>query len=137
MTMAKYRIAAPLLGFTGVSAGVNFTNGVAEIDAPVLPPLPAGAELDREARRDREALAQDENLRRVAYFRAQGYGVEEIDVDEPPAAEEENDEPKPPARSASKADWVAYAVTQGVDADEADKLTRDQLAERFLDTKEG
>lgn len=135
MTMAKFRITAPLLGFTGVSAGVNFTNGVAEIEAPVLPSLPVGTELDREARRDREALAQDENLRRVAYFRAQGYGVEEIDLDEPAA--DEDDEPKPPARSASKADRVAYAITQGVDAEEADKLTRDQLAERFLDTKEG
>lgn len=121
--MAKFRISTPVLGFTGVSAGVNFTNGVAELDVP-------------------EDRAEDKlryNARALAYFRSQGYGVEEIDEQapaaEPPAAPDDRD--KPPARSASKADWVAYAVTQGVDAEEADKLTRDQLAERFLDTKEG
>ena len=137
--MAKYRITTPVPGFTGVSAGVNFTKGVAEIEAPVLPPLPVGAELDRDERREREEIARDEDLRRVAYFRAQGYGVEELDASEdaPEPVEEPEDEPKPPARSASKADWVAYATSQGMDADEADKLTRDQLAERFLDSKEG
>ncbi|MEU1554000.1 hypothetical protein [Streptomyces scabiei] len=135
--MAKYRITTPTPGYTGVSVGVNFTKGVAEIEAPILPPLPVGAELDRDERREREAIAQDENLRRVAYFRSQGYGVEEIEPDEPEPAEEPDDEPKAPARSASKADWAAYAVSQGVDADEADKQTRDQLAERFLDQKEG
>ncbi|MFD3929692.1 hypothetical protein [Streptomyces sp. NPDC058614] len=116
----QYRISTPVLGFTGISAGVNFTNGVAELDVP-------------------EDNAGDElryNARALAYFRSQGYGVEEID--ETPAPEpssEPDDSDKPPTRSASKADWLAYAITQGVDADEADKLTRDQLAERFLDTK--
>lgn len=133
--MAKYRITAPTPGYTGVSVGVNFTKGFAEIEAPVLPPLPVGADLDRNERSEREAIAQNENLRRVAYFRSQGYGVEEIEPDEPEPAEEPDDEPKAPARSASKADWAAYAIAQGVDADEAEKLTRDQLAERFLDQK--
>lgn len=41
------------------------------------------------------------------------------------------DEPKRPASTATKAVWVEYAVTQGMDAAEADKLTRDQLAARF------
>ncbi|MEU7962370.1 hypothetical protein AB0D09_02705 [Streptomyces sp. NPDC049097] len=40
---------------------------------------------------------------------------------------------KPPARSASKADWKAYAIAQGVTEDEADKATRDELAARYLD----
>jgi hypothetical protein len=40
----------------------------------------------------------------------------------------------PPARSPSKADWVAYAVSQGMTEAEADKEhTRDQLAARYLD----
>lgn len=114
--MAKYQITTPVPGFTGVSVGVNFTKGVAEIDVP---------EDDR----------QHPMTRALAYFNAQGYGVEEIQPDEPEPAAEEDDEAKPPARSASKADWVAYAVAQGMDADDADKLTRDQLAERFLDSK--
>lgn len=115
--MGKYRITTPVPGYTGVSVGVNFTKGVAELEAP-------------------EHDQQDPMSRALAYFRAQGYGVEEIEPDEPEAADVvEDDEPKAPARSASKADWLAYAIAQGMDADEADKLTRDQLAERFLDQK--
>ncbi|MEU6649509.1 hypothetical protein ABZ904_08680 [Streptomyces sp. NPDC046900] len=40
---------------------------------------------------------------------------------------------KPPARSASKADWKAYAITQGMGEDEADKATRDELAATYAD----
>lgn len=58
--MSKFRITAPVSDFTGVSVGVNFTKGVAELEAP---------EDDR----------QDPMSRALAYFRAQGYGVEEID----------------------------------------------------------
>lgn len=121
--MAKFRITTPVVGFTGISAGVNFTNGVAELDIP----------------EDRPEDQLRYNARSLAYFRSQGYGVEELDeqAPDPEPSSEPNDSDKPPARSASKADWVTYAITQGVDADEADKLTRDQLAERFLDTKEG
>jgi hypothetical protein len=36
-----------------------------------------------------------------------------------------------PGRSASKADWVAYAVTRGAEQDDAEQLTRDQLAEQY------
>jgi hypothetical protein len=42
-------------------------------------------------------------------------------------------DPKAPARSASKSDWFVYAVSRGLGEDEADKLTRDQLVELFLD----
>lgn len=37
----------------------------------------------------------------------------------------------PPARSASKAEWVAYALRQGADQDAAEQLTRDQLIEQY------
>ena len=50
----QYRITTPVPGFTGVSVGVNFTNGEAEIDADAQPSA-------------------------LAYFRAQGYGIEEIE----------------------------------------------------------
>jgi hypothetical protein len=140
----KYRITTPLLGFTGVSAGVNFTNGAAEIEAPELPPLPEGRDPDRQERQERDRIGQDDGFRQLRYFRTQGYGVEEVSEPEPA------DEPltpvpvdpltpvvvsKAPARSAPKSDWFAYAIANGMDEDEADKLTRDQLVELFLDKK--
>jgi hypothetical protein len=36
-----------------------------------------------------------------------------------------------PAKSASKGDWVAYAVSRGVDRAEAEDSTKDELVERF------
>ncbi|MGW0933321.1 hypothetical protein [Streptomyces sp. NPDC002644] len=44
------------------------------------------------------------------------------------------DEPettKVPARSASKAEWVAYAVASGADQDDAEKLTKDELITQY------
>lgn len=37
----------------------------------------------------------------------------------------------PPAKSASKADWVAYAVAQGADEAEAEKTTKDELISAY------
>jgi hypothetical protein len=56
--MSKYLIRTPVLGFTGVSVGVNFTNGIAEVDSETQVPA-------------------------LAYFRAQGYGIEPLDEPEP------------------------------------------------------
>lgn len=36
-----------------------------------------------------------------------------------------------PAKSAAKADWVEYAEAQGMDRDEAEALTKDDLIARF------
>lgn len=36
-----------------------------------------------------------------------------------------------PRRNAKKTEWIDFAVSQGMDRDEADEMTRDQLAERF------
>ena len=36
-----------------------------------------------------------------------------------------------PAKSASKAEWVDYAVSLGADRDEADALTKAELVERY------
>lgn len=38
---------------------------------------------------------------------------------------------EPPAKSASKATWVDYAVTQGMPREDAEAATRDELAERY------
>lgn len=40
-----------------------------------------------------------------------------------------------PTRSASKTDWVAYAVTQGMAVEDAEALTRDDLVNHY--TQEG
>jgi hypothetical protein len=40
-------------------------------------------------------------------------------------------EVKRPAKSALKAEWVGYAVSQGMSVDDADAATRDDLIERF------
>jgi hypothetical protein len=58
--------------------------------------------------------------------------VEEVEApkQEPPA----DDGPKSPAKSASKADWVAYVVEhRGVSQEDADASTRDELAATYGD----
>lgn len=62
-------------------------------------------------------------------------------VAEPVAAKPQADPPSDPAGDGSapdrpsaagaKAAWVEYAVAQGMDRDEADKLTRDQLVDAY------
>ncbi|MBT2449475.1 hypothetical protein J7F03_20760 [Streptomyces sp. ISL-43] len=59
----QYRITAPVIDFTGVSAGVNFTGGTADIDVP--------------------DDVQHPYARALAYFRSQGYGVDEVEPEKP------------------------------------------------------
>ncbi|MEK9521454.1 hypothetical protein MIU24_18970 [Streptomyces venezuelae] len=59
---------------------------------------------------------------------------EQPDGPPPPSGDDNGNGPddiKRPARSASKADWVAYAVALGAEQDAAEQLTRDQLAEQY------
>jgi hypothetical protein len=53
----------------------------------------------------------------------------EEEADEEPQPEEADDEPELPAQSASKADWVAYAVELGYSEDECNAMTKQQLIE--------
>lgn len=50
-----------------------------------------------------------------------------------PVPEEEPVVLERPAKSASTADWKAYAVSQGLDEEEAEKATRDELAAKYAD----
>lgn len=65
-------------------------------------------------------------------------GVEEITETEIVAAQQvDPTTPNVPKRGASKADWVAYATDarlagQALSSEEADVLTRDELADHFL-----
>ncbi|CAL9480289.1 hypothetical protein SUDANB99_03068 [Streptomyces sp. enrichment culture] len=49
----------------------------------------------------------------------------------PPNDDNGPDDIERPARSASKAEWVAYAVAQGADQDDAEQSTKDALIERY------
>lgn len=61
--------------------------------------------------------------------------------DDPPAAPEAVEDETVPTRGSSKKDWVAFATAEdrGADRlteDDAEKLTRDELAEKYLGAKE-
>lgn len=106
----RFRITTPVRGFRGEVAGVAFIDSKAEVD-------------------------EDVHARALAYFRRKGYHVEAIGElanaarTELAAADEQAGEK--PRKSASKAAWVAYAVSQGIPEGDTDNLTRDQLVELF------
>ncbi len=96
--MAK--ITAPVKDFNGDIAGVQFSNGSAETD--------------------NEAV--------ISYCAGAGYTVEGETA--PPA--DEAPEPAPaegesPAGNASKAEWHAYALTQGYTEEGLEGRTRDEI----------
>jgi uncharacterized protein (DUF1800 family) len=47
-----------------------------------------------------------------------------------------NDTLEMPSKNASKADWAAYAIAQGMDEADAEDMTRNELAEHFADEDE-
>ncbi|HET6353390.1 hypothetical protein [Streptomyces sp.] len=104
----RYRITTPVLGFTGISAGVNFTDGTAEVEIA-------------------DGDTQTYNARALAYFRSQGYGIEELDGPEdaePEPEEPDDDEPFDPSEH-DVPDVLAHLA----DADE-DEQARVIAAER-------
>lgn len=105
----RYRVSTPQSDFRGEVAGVAFFDGSAEVD--------------------------ETRLAALAYFRRRGYHMEAVQP--PSAAPQESPaaDLSKPRRSASKTDWQAYAIAHGVPQDEAEQLTRDQLAERFPDSE--
>jgi hypothetical protein len=70
-----------------------------------------------------EMHSHDENT--VAWCKQQDGATPEKKSDAPNLPE------GAPKASGSKKDWVAFAIEQGVDAAEAEALTRDQLVEHF------
>lgn len=76
---------------------------------------------------DGVAEVTDEQAEATAAL-AESYGVTiEADTDTGP------EELERPVKSASKSDWKAYAISQGMDEDAAEKATRDELAARYAD----
>jgi hypothetical protein len=118
--MALFKVTAPTPDFTGEVAGVAFAKSVATVDS-----------------------GTGQCRRAVAYFRRKGYQVEPVSAEQPdpePHPVVDVQQASPPARSASKADWVAYATSDAggkrFAVEDAEKLTRDQLAEKYLGPKE-
>lgn len=46
-------------------------------------------------------------------------------------ADDEPTEPDPPAKSAIKPEWVAFAVARGADPEEAEAATKDDLIDTY------
>jgi len=104
--MATHKISAPEAGHTGKVGNVEFVDGVAEVDEAAYPG-------------------------ELAYFRAQGYGVEELDPAEEVDVDGDGVVEKLPRRNASEASWRAFAVEHGMDQEQADGMTRDELIAHF------
>lgn len=105
----RFRVTTPEEKFTGEVAGVSFAKGVAEVDG-------------------------DEHRDALRYFRSAGYAVEPVDED--PVEPEQPAEPQKPAQSASKAEWVAWAVHNGMSAEEADALNKPDLVAKLAELDE-
>jgi hypothetical protein len=117
----QYNITAPVPGFTGKVAGVDFAKGSATIDTSV-----------------------DGERRALEYFRRKAYRVEEVIAEEPapePAVDEKPPAAGVPTRGSSKADWLTYVTSEAagekrLSVEDAEAKTRDQLAEQVLGPKE-
>ncbi|MFF9910622.1 hypothetical protein [Streptomyces sp. NPDC013457] len=77
---------------------------------------------DAERVRTEAGSTEDDAYAALAADPASGWRVV---AEEPPAPA------GPPAKSASKGDWVAYAVSQGADQAEAEKATKDDLISAY------
>lgn len=84
-----------------------------------------------ERERPAEGSDRDWELAKLAEDPASGWRVEGGPVVETKQPEPASDER--PAKNGSHEAWVAYAVTQGVDEDEAAGLKRDELVALFED----
>ncbi|MFE9645314.1 hypothetical protein ACFYO0_14595 [Streptomyces sp. NPDC006365] len=77
------------------------------------------------------AEATDEQIKALEGL-ARKFGIELVDVpdEESPGGGDGPEEIKPPARSASKADWVAYADKQDEAVDHS-SMTKERLIEQY------
>jgi hypothetical protein len=129
MKMRYFEIRAPRADFTGRIGGLSFADGVARV------------QFDDE--RDKNGLAVSEELavnpgRSLVLFaqRRPGYRVIELDERGKPldakSDDEESPSAQPPARSASKAEWVDYVVEHhDVPRAEAEGTTKEDLVATY------
>lgn len=75
-----------------------------------------------------DVVVNDEGLQQDA----PGYQTEYVEGGEvETAGDEAADEDGAPNKSATKGEWVDYAVKQGMDRDEAEEATKDDLIEKY------
>lgn len=60
-------------------------------------------------------------------------GVNAVNVPADPSTDDDGEQSARPAASATKAEWVEFAVSQGMAADEANDLTKPELQKRFAE----
>lgn len=104
--MATVTVRTPVAGANDTVGAVRFVDGVAQVD-----PVAHAAEL--------------------RYFRSAGYTVEEPDVEpteEPDVEPVVDDLPK---KSASTEVWRAFAASHGMAEEEANAMSRDELAAHY------
>lgn len=143
MKIRYFEIRSPRADFTGKIGGVSFADGVAHVS------------FDDE-RVDGKAVGDEHRVQvgrsAVLFAQRRGYTVTEVEgpTTTPAAVPDTRDariaelEAKlaaitagdQPNRAASKADWKAYATKQGMPDAEAEAMTRDALAEKYLGPKE-
>lgn len=103
--MATYQVKTPVPDHTGAVGGVDFVKGEATVDG-------------------------DKYAAELAYFRAQGYVVEEHQAAEPEVGDDDNNASTPPPRNAGVTAWREHVLTlPGVTAEQVKGLNRDQLIE--------
>lgn len=126
-TMHYFEIRAPRADFTGRIGGLSFADGIARV------------QFDDE-RDDRGLAVSEEHQvnpgRSLVLFaqRRKGYTVVELGADGKPLSDGETAESgrlDMPAANGSTASWRAYAIQEGLDPAEAEKLDRPKLVERY------
>ena len=109
------------------------TSPYGALDVPLIrQTVDAGAEFDVTAEHAAILLEQDGN------FEAVDDTAKRIraDIETARAAAEHAESGEPPAASARKAEWVAYAAAQGADPAEAEAMTKEQLVAAYGATEE-
>lgn len=159
------RIESPVAGYTGPGpASLTFVDGIAESDNPGVvaycqgagyiidgaqlnpPPAPAAGPSDPRLvevaasapLRDAAVDPRPGDVPPTNAGRANPHGPLVVAPGHPIEPVTDPVTVEPPARSASKAVWLAFAVEhRGADQAEAEGLTRDQLAETYGGTDDG
>lgn len=123
----------PSLRIGGVA---RFTDGVCETDNPAALEQLRRFVGDEEYGITEEPASEERAAKGGGRGRKRPEAPESVPKERAPG-ERADPVPAAPARSASKADWVAYAVACGADVEEAEGLTRDQLVEEYGDLTPG
>lgn len=107
--MATHIVRTPEPGVNDTVGAVSFVGGVAEVD-------------------------EDKHAAELRYFRAAGYGVEELTPADTADVDGDGGAEPLPRRNASVETWRAFAAAHGMAAEEASSMSRDELVAHY--TKE-